>query len=184
MRSVIIVSLVVLLGAASTFAFDGKRKGFIVGGGLGFAPSIQWSQSSSYYEHRFGDAKDESGIGINLAIGFAWSKHNMLVYEANGCGYESLLSSDEAVQGVDCFSWYHFYGYTGRSLFTAVGIGFYHHDVSGERRTESGGALLLGGGFEFARHFQMGFYFGSRLNSDGPDVNRSHVNVLFTAFAY
>lgn len=189
MKRTLILMLLLLASTASARIFDGKRKGFVLGGGLGFAPVIKWTETTYEAFGRGFEASDkEAGMGVNLAIGYAWSKSNMIVYEINAAGYKTKIeyynSDSTASQGMDGFLWYHYFGTPGRSLYTITGIGFYQLKVDGHPSDVVGQALLLGGGFELARHCQIGVYWASQLKARGPDPDKSHLNVLFTVFAY
>jgi hypothetical protein len=179
----VVVAMVVL--AAQTFAFDGQRHGFVLGGGLGFAPISRWSLSDSRYT--FGEKTSESrpGIGLNLLIGYAIDNQNMLVYEGNATGYTTKLNDKFASQGMDAFAWYHYFGPTGKTAFVAAGIGLYSFDIENAGDFSNGLGILLGGGYEFARHWQFGGYLGfGRTSQSDVDFNHVHLNLLISTVAF
>ena len=47
-RLVFMVIVLTLLVASSSFGFDGNRKGFVLGGGLGIAPTAGWSGTGTF----------------------------------------------------------------------------------------------------------------------------------------
>ncbi len=57
---------------STAYGFNGERKGFVLGGGLGLAPLIKTSTRT--------DVDNNSGVGLNLLIGHAWDEQNMIVY--------------------------------------------------------------------------------------------------------
>ncbi|MBU8933985.1 MAG: hypothetical protein KOO62_08245 [candidate division Zixibacteria bacterium] len=192
MKRMLPVSLMMMvLLASSSLAFDGNRKGFVVGGGLGFAPT-----ATSSIDRDGPDTEDNgSGLGLNLVIGYAWDEHNMLVCEGNIASYSSnqtyiWLPFRTVMQGFYGASWYHYYGPQGRSFFTAVGLGLYVFEDGwsqwwGFEAHDPGAALLLGGGYEFARHFQVGVYVSTGKTSERTDdYNHSHISVLVSAVAF
>ena len=150
-RTTIILLLVILFSVPSAEAFDDIRKGFVVGLGLGLAPTVSAEGDSVSY--------DKLGFGFSHVIGYAWNESDMLVYEGNGAGF--LVDTAFYGQGIDALAWYHYWGPTGKSLYTVLGYGFYGYGSS--QLWNSGGkeGMLLGVGYEFAKHFQVGFYYSS-----------------------
>lgn len=172
-----------LLIACSAMAFNGERRGFVLGGGLGFAPMASWSYD--YGPANFDDSK--AGVAAHLVIGHAWDDFNMIVYEGNVAGYSTeVVWDDQTVsQGFNGASWYHYFRPAGRSAFTAVGLGLYVFDVEDYDANDPGFGMLLGGGYEFARHWQVGGYFSfGQTSSDGADINHSHFSVLVSGVAF
>ena len=180
MRRQILVCLFLLVLMSSTaFAFDGNRKGFVLGGGIGFAPQGKWTFDA------LGIDEDGAGLGLNLIIGGAFTEHDMLVYEGNVMGYTSDLFNKTISQGFNGASWYHYFGKTGRSLYSTLGLGFYVFDVEDLDSNDPGFGLLLGGGYEFAKHWQVGAYYSYGQTSDaGFDFTHHHINILITGIAF
>lgn len=180
-RLVLITLAAVLLMAASAGAFDGLRKGFVLGGGLGLAPTADWDFEVSGVSI----GEDGSGMGLNLLIGYAWDGQNMIVYEGNVCSWTSDLVDETITQGFNGASWYHYFGPTGKSFFTATGIGYYVFNVETYEDNKPAFGLLLGGGYEFARHVQVAAYFSTGKTKDsGIDFSHTHFNILVSAVAF
>ena len=193
MKKILVFLAAVSLLSTSSWAFNGVRKGFVLGGGLGFSPAAKWSVDDYYMGMQLDTSETKAGVGLNLLVGYAWDEHNMIVYEGNVAGYKSDFFSDfpldprdrTATQGFNGAAWYHYYGPTGRSFFTAVGLGFYYFKVEDFEENDAGGALLLGAGYEFTRHLQFGVYLsGGRTSSDGVDFEHGHISVLMSAIAF
>jgi len=185
MRKWALVAALVVLIAAPASAFDGYRKGFVLGGGLGIAPNASWS-----WDYEGGEDDNGAGVGLNLLIGYSWDEHNMIVYEGNVVAY-STLEDLTASQGFNGISWYHYFGPAGRSFFTAVGIGAYVFQLTedkGDREsasTDPGPGVLIGGGYEFARHVQVGAYLSfGRTSEFGIDWEHTHASILVSAVAF
>ena len=184
MRRLALAVALVVLTAAGAQAFDGNRKGFVLGGGLGFAPVGAWKLDNTPADEA------RAGIGLNLLLGYAWDEKNMIVYEGNVVGYTSnvfrLAGQNKTVsQGFNGAAWYHYFGRKGRSWFSVAGLGIYSMDVEGFSANNPGAGILLGGGFEFAAHYQVGLYLSTGKTSDGPaDFTNSHLSVLFNAIAF
>jgi len=162
---------------------SGDRTGFILGGGLGFSPVSSWSREGYYYFGQFVPSVDETGAGValHLMIGYAWDDFNMIVYEGNVTGWSSFNVTSQGFNGA---AWYRYYGTPGHSAFTTAGIGFY---VFGDDFdfNDPGIGLLLGGGYEFARHWQFGGYLSfGRTFYGGLNYDHYHLSVLFTRVVY
>lgn len=182
------VFVLILSVASSTYGFDGARKGFVLGGGLGFAPSSSWKGSvidASTLQIVKAD-ESKAGVGLNFIIGYGWDEQNMIVYEGNVTGWKSDLFVDQSIsQGFNGASWYHYFGPTGHSAFTTAGLGVYIFDVEKYKANDYKGAIPLGGGYEFARHWQIGGYLGFGQSSDaGGDFDHAHFNILVSAVAF
>lgn len=196
----ITVQGIVLVGLAlvvtlpgSAEAFDGKRKGFVLGGGLGLAPVVRWE--GPVYEldpNGPGLQKvtvDESkvGAGAQIIIGYAWDEANMIVVEGNAGAMESdiLFGRPTLSQGFGGVSWYHYFGEMGRTLFTVVGLGSYAFQVEDADAADSEFGALVGGGYEFSPHWQVGGYLSFGGTSDAVGDN-DHVtfSVLIGAVAF
>lgn len=177
--------LILILMVSSASAFDNLRKGFVLGGGLGFTPSAKWSADvKTYYGVEKYD-EDGTGIGYNLIIGYAWDEKNMIVYEGNIAAYKSDFFKVNVYQGFNGASWYHYFGQSGKSLFAAGGIGFYIFSGEGYRSNDLGPGLLVGLGYEFTPHAQVGLYFmGGKTSSAGVDFNHSQFSLLINGVAF
>jgi len=187
MRTIILTAMILGL-VSSAFGFNGLRKGFVLGGGLGFAPTSSWKgdviDASTLQIVKADESK--AGVGLNFIIGYAWDEQNMIVYEGNVTGWKSDLFGDQSIsQGYNGAAWYHYFGTPGRSAFTTAGLGFYVFDVENYDANDLGGAILLGAGYEFARHWQIGGYLGFGKTSDpGGDFEHAHFNILVSGVAF
>jgi len=180
---------VVMLLASSAMAFDGQRKGFVLGGGLGLAPAATWKADLNVTP----ELEDSGpGVGVQIVIGYAWDEHNMIVYEANAAGYNSTAYGVDftAYQGFNGASWYHYFGPKGKTVFTAAGLGVYSFrgelDYNGaDFENDPGGGVLGGVGYEFSPHWQVGaFVSAGRTTDAGIDFDHAHINVLISGVAF
>ena len=181
-----IVLTLTLLAASSASGFDGNRKGFVLGGGLGFAPVSSWSVDISPFFGPISSINETgAGIGLNLIIGHAWDEQNMIVYEGNVTGWKSDFFDMTMSQGFNGGAWYHYFGIPGRSAFTTLGLGVYLFDGEDVTANDVGIGFLAGGGYEFARHWQVGGYFSLGRTSDaGVDFDHYHLNILVSGVAF
>lgn len=191
MKVKITIIMLIVLMASSAFAFDGQRKGFVLGGGLGMSPAFKWEADVLVFDPLSGfyiANIDESnaGVGLNLVIGYAWDENNMVVYEGNVAGSNSDFFNQTITQGFNGATWYHYFGNEmSKQFFSTVGLGLYQFDGENFDYNDPGFGLLLGGGYEFSRHWQVGLYISSgKTSSGGTDFTHSHVNILVSGIAF
>lgn len=181
-----LVILLVVFSVSPASAFDGLRKGFVLGGGLGIAPTSSWDVGF--------DDDSNVGTGGNLFIGYGWNEFNMIVYEGNFTIYNTTLEDHSAVQGFTGVAWYHFFGPIGRSFFTVAGLGIYRFETF-PTVNNSGTGALLGIGYDLARHIQAAVYLSAGKTSESShidgqrshanvDWDHTHINVLVSAVAF
>ncbi len=179
-----VAALAVLPAVAG--AFDGERRGLVLGGGLGVSPVARWSAGER--------SENMVSPGMHLFGGYAWNERNMAGYELNVAIYNSdSFNSDSwlgsggllTTQGFQGAVWYHFRGPPGRAFFTAVGLGFCIFDRGGGYDSHPGAAWLLGAGYSFTRRLQAGIYFSAGRTSDaGQDFAHRHLSLLVTGLVF
>ncbi len=184
-RALPVLLIVVVMMLLTSSASGGLRKG-IVGGGLGVAPVARWSDG--YFHERV------SALALHLMGGYAWNENNMLVLEMNGTAFASKEYNSEWLWGSDDLltsqffegaAWYHYFGPAGNSLFTVAGLGLFVFDRGRHYHNDPGGGYLIGGGYEFFRHFQIGLYLsGGRTFDAGQSFGHNNLNLLASAVAF
>lgn len=168
MMKYMILVVVVVLCATSVFGFDGARKGFVLGGGLGFGyASVSMDNSNS-------DALTNAGGAINFLIGYAWDEQNMVVFLRDGVIYSEKTwwgGTLTLAQGFSGAGYFHYFGPVGKSFFVTGGLGLQDWTPleSGWEANDYGFGILGGGGYEFARHFQVYGSFSFGKTSDPFD---------------
>ncbi|MFH1699116.1 MAG: outer membrane beta-barrel protein [Candidatus Zixiibacteriota bacterium] len=189
--------LVTLILCSTAVGFDGDRKGFVLGGGLGFSPASKW-KTELIPDLNLAFEETKAGLGVNLLLGYAWDEYNMLVLEGNVAGYETDLKNVTATQGFGGVAWYHYYGAKGSSFFTTVGVGGYNFELEFKKdnitvsgSNDPGFGMLFGAGYEFAPHFQAGAYFsfGKTKSVDDStntevEFDHAHINLMVTLIAF
>lgn len=180
-RVLILAALLTVVLAGRATAFDGQRKGFVLGGGAGFAPRASWKSDAP-------DDPEDNGAGtaINVFIGYAWDRANMIGFEANLASYDSDINDGRAsvYQGFRGISWYHYFGDERRSFFTVAGFGLYAYiyqnfDNNNDGSNDQGAGALMGGGYEFLKHWQVGVYASAgRTSTPTYDFDHSHISLL------
>lgn len=179
-----------LLLISSAQAFDGDRKGFVLGGGLGFSPVAHWDADVEIFGLSGSLEEDEVGVALQLVIGGAFNEHAMLVYEGNVTGFTSPLFGDQNVaQGFNGASFYYYFGPKGQTFYLGVGLGVYYFKVEDYDQADPGGAFLLSGGYEFSPHWQVGatLTVGSTSESDAgaeAEFNHSNLSIMVSGIAF
>jgi len=182
MRQIVIaVTMMLVLATGSVSAFDGNRKGFILGGGLGVAPVSKWDGGGGFDESK-------AGGGANFIIGYGWNEFNLIVAEGNISAYDSDYGAT-IYQGFSGACWYHYFQPPGKAFFTTVGLGSYNFEFEfsggGSGSNSPGFGLLGGGGYAFTRHFQAAGYLGwGKTSEPGYDYDHIHLNVLVSVVGF
>jgi hypothetical protein len=180
MLSLIIIAILAIASVAG--AFDGKRQGFILGGGVGISRSTVDPQVAAESEETY------TGLATHFSVGYGWSESNSLVYDVNlAYHHDDRFSPDASVlQGFLGPAWYHYFGKPGHSLFTVVGLGHYRYLYSeaDSAVVYNGAGKLVGIGYEFARHWRVGAYYSSGFTTFGDNHLHSNLSVIVTGTAY
>ncbi len=183
--------------SSSAMAFDGQRKGFVLGGGIGVSPSAGIHSDAVLFSLPGGgtivDEFDESKAGpaANLMIGYAWDEFNMLVFEVNAASFTSDILLDdggneaEVSLGFVGASWYHYFGPAGHTPFINLGLGSFAFQIEDNDNIDPGFGGQGGVGYEFARHFQVGGYVSFGQSSDGTnDFTHTMVNFIVSGVVF
>ncbi|MDX9856273.1 MAG: hypothetical protein RBT76_00610 [candidate division Zixibacteria bacterium] len=206
MKKAAVLALALVIGVVGAVqGFDGERKGFVLGGGIGYASSVKTTVDVSA-SSGFGDQfylgtleNDEKGLAGQLMFGFGWDDRNMLVLESNVAVYsindlnlygDGFLYDVQFAQGVGTVSWYHYWGGRGSSIFTAIGGGLGYFDTDYTDPNDYDFAWLAAIGYEFTAHLQLGVYYtsGKTVFTEVPglqgDFTQTNLSVLLSAVAF
>ncbi len=165
-------ALYALVGAAvlavNANAFDGHRRGFLLGGGLGLGAAAKTTDT----EYPRVESKD-GGLGVNLLMRFAWDERNVIVLirdwiwaDARVLGDGALTADEVGIeQGVAAVAYYHYFGDVVKSFYVVICPGFQTYSSEYGTNFPSPG-ILIGSGYEFARHVQ----FHGRLSHGKTDA--------------
>ncbi len=186
---IVSLSLMIMLLPLTSHAFDGKRKGFVLGVGGGLSPHTHWSRNV--------DNVSESKIGGNfqLIVGHGWNSANMLVLQSSISGMESDKLNLDILQGVWAVRWNHYFckqtddfGRPGTGWYSTVGVGRSVFSAGLNHFAEVravGWGFVVGAGYEFHRHLQFGVEFSAGSGSDdGYDYNHQTITFTLSALAY
>ncbi|MBD3297495.1 MAG: outer membrane beta-barrel protein [candidate division Zixibacteria bacterium] len=189
---ILFAGLLTVLLTTTANAFDGIRRGFVVGAGVGLTANAGWSADFSIIPDQ---SDNTAGFGGAFLLGYAWDNQNMIVLEANGTRYSTDIGTREDVSVVQGFvgpAWYHYFGPTGTSMYTVVGAGAYifqwEHDALGfSDENDPGPGVVVGGGYEFTDQLQVGISVGAGRTEEseaGTRFDHTHINVMLSYVVY
>ena len=141
-RSVSIVLFLLFVLGGVSHAWDGNRKGFIAGIGLGGGQTD------------FG--ADYTGVLTNFKLGFAPSNQLLLYWHSTVVFFEDDFVEDIWIDGMGGLSAeYHFIDKPRNSLYGILGLGYHNVANTDEGDNEMGFGVRVGLGFEFLRHVSI-----------------------------
>lgn len=183
-------------------SFDGKRKGFVIGGGLGVAPIAHQGRMdrrlTSYETENYGwdstvtrvtyspfyNPVNRSAIALQIDIGYAFDERNVLCYREQHAFYSYY---DVWSQGMASLTWSHFYGESPGPLYSTVGLGYFLLSNFSSARSiggiDDGLALSFGVGYEFKRHFACELSFSQGKTNSGL-TRCTNVILMLSTTAY
>jgi hypothetical protein len=192
---VILFCLITMAGITTHVdAFDGQRKGFILGGGLGlgstdFEQSIDVGPFSSV-----SGGESTFSFQTNFKIGYAPSEQMEIYYFSHQAffGMENILRNNVTIaSGVGGAGVTYFFKTQVPSFFIAGGIGMAMWALPFESNADTwtGFGLTASGGYEFSRHvsFEVGITYGEpSLRVLGVDFTTKATTIRATinALAY
>lgn len=123
----VIFFILLILSSTSTQAFDGKRKGFVLSGGVGLTKYLG--------KLHFKNEISENAYTYGFTIGYGINENNIIVFDR---GINTILFKDNHLVDHDAgFSWFHYYHKQKKSFYSKIGIG------------HSPEAIYFGGGYIF-----------------------------------
>jgi hypothetical protein len=158
---VVLVLALITMTATPALGFDGKRKGFILGGGLGFGMT-SFSQTLEFGGLKeTSDTENKGAFATDFKIGFA-SDEQLEIYYASKVTWFSITNVyDEDVivaNGLNAVGVTYNLKPTSPTYFVTGGIALATWDLPFENPapdTWFGFGLYAGGGYEFAKHYSV-----------------------------
>jgi len=178
---VVMFAVFLILSSTNVFALDGKRKGFIIGGGIGGGFLSNKSSRGS-----FSETQSEGVILTEFKIGYAPSNTLEIYYISKG----SWWGQDDTtlILGVSAIGVTKYLDQTSETgLFVAGGIGLSALDAPFEDGADaiSGFGLTGGVGYEFSRHWTIqADLLYSKIEESGADLDSFGVRVSVNVLAF
>jgi hypothetical protein len=165
------------------------RSGFIIGIGLGFGSSTlsRSATSFSFGSNTFtsgGGSNTETGLNGDFKIGHAPTDQVAIYLTGKATSYPSGSSGVSTFVGVGCIGGTYFIKPDAPSLFVSAGIGSSviqsSSDFSSASSSTRGFGAFVGGGYEFARHWdvELNLMFGSPQSDVSYFGFKVSINVL------
>jgi len=194
-RIIPLVAVVLFLGADAASAFDGDRKGFILGFGVGPSlTSIKQTVSGTGLFDGTSDRENKFGLGTSFRIGGAFNEQWMLYYANNVAwfGIENVLGDDVTIaSSVGLVGVSYYLQPTKPSAYILGVIGVSTWDAIFEEGSSASTGFGIGGGmgWEFSPHwsFEALVEWGNPEDSDGGmklETDAFSFMILIAATAY
>lgn len=149
------------------------RSGFIIGIGLGLGFTRLSSGSSS---------NSEAGLGVDFKIGHAPTDQIAIYLTGKGASFPSKSADVTTVVGVGGIGGTYYFQPLAPSAFVSFGLGSSFISSSSDSRssTNQGFGVFFGGGYEFARHWdvELALMVGSPANGIDYFGFKLTINVL------
>jgi opacity protein-like surface antigen len=157
-RTIMIVFLLgSILLASAAHAFDGQRRGFVLGAGLGFGSAKQVVEATGG-DVSIEGSTSEGGLATDFRIGGGLNEQWLLYWTSQQVFFTAQAFGEDALfgQGLAGVGASYYLQPQAPSFFfeAALGIGSiidFENDES-----DAGLGLLIGLGYEFAAHWQVG----------------------------
>lgn len=146
----------IVLSANSAFAFDDNREGFILGLGAGLHTiKNDYSLNGNSYL-----TESKSGLATSLKMGGGITNQFALYFVRNASWFSTPVTNGSttkdahAVVGISGIGANYYFEPAAPSgyMLAAVGGSDYAFPFESSITTKKGGALMLGGGYEFDKH--------------------------------
>jgi hypothetical protein len=163
MKRVLLASLVGVITLAfvdSAQAFNGKRKGFILGGGLGLGLTTYTQSLDDGVIEITGDRENKLALNSDFRLGWAIDSLWEVYYfsKVSWFGFDNALGENVTISsGVGGIAVRRYFGVEGRAAFVNGGIGLSSWSAPFEDNSDSwtGLGIMVGAGYEFARHWAL-----------------------------
>jgi hypothetical protein len=192
---ILIMVLVFLWSAIPASAFDGRRQGFILGGGLGFNLTTYTQTLEVFGDAETSDRENKGAFSTNFKIGFAPDEQTEVYYisKVSWFGFENAFGDDVTMAfGLGGIGISHSLEPAVPTFFVTGGLGYSTWALPFEDNapdTWYGFGIYGGGGYEFSRHYNVEFIisYGNPNDSEGGIEARTNgltVALTVNALAY
>lgn len=140
--TMVIVLSLTLIAASTAEAFNGKRKGFVMGGGIGVFDLPE----------RYAD-ESRSKVTFHASIGWGVSSRDLILIEGAGADSREVENwsggtSEVFDKSFTFVSWYHYFSPSKSSWFAGIGFGKYNDSFLRDTIWESPHSLMASVGYE------------------------------------
>lgn len=174
MKKVLLVLVLSLLVSSPVWGFDGQRKGFILGGGLGLGATSYKEKQVSFVGSTETDWRNKFGFMTDFKIGYAPTNQLEIFYSDKG----SWFDYDGAIglTGLGALGVSYYLKPEAPTFYLGCGTGvstFITSPLKSGTDTDLGFGFYAGGGYEFVKHFaiQLDFMYGIPKESSGGFKN-------------
>ena len=168
---------------SSAEAFDGDRKGFILGLGAGVsAISTEVTVDNDGYHD---DSSDSSvGFSTSLKIGYGFTDQFAVYYLRDAAWFGYDHNDDNFIAGISGVG-ATYYIEPNSPAYVMAGIGFGDFANFTEGEGEVGSAFVLGGGYEVYPHVQAeASYLVTNIDESGLDFSSSTFHLTLNYLWY
>ncbi len=190
MKRFLLVLVLSLFVVSSAFGFDGVRKGFVLGGGLGLGmTSYTIKVNDPFFGSFETDRVNDFAFMTDFKIGYAPTNQVEVVYSDKSSWFSE--SSTTFLHGIGTATLNYYLKPEGPTPYISGGLGLATLSAPFESNTSTstGFGFYVGGGYEFAKHFAVALdlMYGLPKDSDaGTDATfkgfTPRVTVVATAF--
>ena len=195
LRIVVFTLLLVMTIAMGSQAFNGERKGFVLGGGLGLGSTSYTQTLEMNGQSATSDREGKGAINTDFRIGYAPNNQLSIIYDSKVAwfGFTNAYNEDVTVSsGASSIALNYYLNPVSPSTYFSGGIAIATWSLPFEEHAPdpwSGFGIHGGIGYEFSRHFSGEFnlvYGHPGTEESGLKVHANVVSVMltFNAIAY
>jgi hypothetical protein len=172
---------ILLLAYSNLYSFDGERKGFILGGGIGAG---YLSNSTSFESY---SSSDNRGVFLtNFKIGYAPSNTLEIYYVSKVSWWgESNITFVLGLSAVAATFYLDNATETGWSISGGLGLTAMYAPFEEGSGSSNGFGLFAGGGYEFSSHWNVELDLLYSATTEGEvDIHSFGVQLTINVLAY
>lgn len=179
MRFLNLAMTLVAVASCGAGAFDGSKKGFVLGFGLG-------AHTTSIEEEVWGFefTGDESGIATDFMIGYGFTPNFLLMYQNSNAWYTND-DGDLFYDAIGPVGIRYYLNGDEPGLFFGASAFLGSFVNSSKDAGAKGNGFGASVGYEFSKHYSVAAKFASLEATDGPFTHSStSLQILFDAMAF
>lgn len=181
MKNIFLLIFLFIFLSQSSYSFDGNRRGFVIGGGIGFSPVM----ANDFDLEQDGSRFLSYGQGYTVFIGKGVNNTNLIL-----AGYHEAQGESENLEG-RIFQhqfmgvwWYHYFTIDKIIFNTILGFGATDYRLSGHGNFPQYYGFELGIGSEITRHVQFNIVYTNGRFSYAGKSNLQQITLQLHAIAY